>query len=100
MSDEKDDLLRRFDVVFRTVLVIASITISVFITFYKEVMPSYAIIYSIIFFMVPIVIWAFLTLQGGAEECELKILAWWILMSAFVLLFVRWFLLLLLFRHF
>jgi hypothetical protein len=89
MSILEDDLLKRFDVVFRTVLVVTSVTISVAIAFYKEILPSYAFFYSIIPFLAAISIWAYSTLSGGTRECKRKISAWWTLMTAFTLLLAR-----------
>ena len=89
MSIPEDELLKRFDVVFRTILVVASITISVAMAFYKEILPSYAFFYSIGFFLAAISIWAYSTLSGGTRECALKIFAWWTLMTAFTLLLAR-----------
>lgn len=89
MSISENDLLRRFDVVFRTILVVATITISAALAFYKEILPSYAFLYSIVFFAAAISIWAYSTFRGGTGECVLKIVAWWTLMSAFTLQIAR-----------
>jgi hypothetical protein len=89
MPVPEDELLKRFDVVFRTILVVAGIAISATIAFYKEILPPFAFVYSIGFFLAAISIWAISTLKGGTIEYSVKILAWWTLMTAFTLLVAR-----------
>jgi hypothetical protein len=84
MSAERSDRLRRFDDVFRTLLVIASIFVSGALAFYKELLSSDILSVLMFLFVLSICGWAVGTLWGGVEEISLKIGAWWCLMVAFV----------------
>lgn len=88
-NGSENDRLQRFDVVFRTILVLASITLSATFAFYRDVLPWYAFLYSIGFFSGAIVFWSYSTMRGGSGEYVLKVVAWWTLMSAFTLLVAR-----------
>ena len=89
MSAEKSDHLRRFDDVFKTLLVIASILLSGALAYYKEALASVFFSSIISSFAISICFWVFGTFFDGVTEGIFKILAWWALMLAFVATLAR-----------
>jgi hypothetical protein len=90
MSAEKSDRLRRFDDVFRTLLVIVSILLSGALAFYKEFLPSdFFFLVIMLTFTVSICTWVIGTFFDGVEEGIFKILAWYSLMAAFAITLAR-----------
>jgi hypothetical protein len=84
-----DVRLHRFDLVFRTLLVIASISLSAGLSLYKDVLSPLAFLYSVVPLVLAVVFWSSATFHGGSHECIFKTVAWWTLMLAFVLLVFR-----------
>jgi hypothetical protein len=89
MSAEKSDHLRRFDDVFKTLLVIASILLSGALAFYKELLPSAFFSAIIISFALSICTWVIGTFSDGVDEGIFKIVAWWALMTSFAATLAR-----------
>jgi hypothetical protein len=79
----------RFDDAFKLLLVIMTLSLSMGIGFYKEILEFRAFSYTIGFFVFTIVLWVFAHLRGGKDEYTLKIVAWWAMMVGFGTLFAR-----------
>jgi len=79
----------RFDEAFKMLLIIATITFSGALAFYKEIIELRFFSYSIGVFVIAIIIWLFSTLYGEKYEYLLKTGAWWLLMFAFGTVFAR-----------
>lgn len=84
-----DDRLRRFDLVFRTLLVVATISLSAGLSFFKDIISPYAFFYAVVPFILAICVWSFSVLHDGPSESIFKIMAWWTLMCSFILLISR-----------
>ncbi len=89
MQKDMEDRLRRFDITFRTLLVIMSIFFSGSLAFYMDVLDPFAFAYSAVFFSGSIVCWAFAMLLGGHSEIPLKIISWLALMTSLALFVER-----------
>lgn len=79
-SPTRSDSLRRFDEVFRTLLVIGSVLISGQIAFSKGLLPLDIFAYNINAFVLTISAWSIGTLVGRDVEVVFKIVAWYFLM--------------------
>lgn len=89
MKIRMSDRLRRFDDVFRTLLVIASILISGTLAFFKDLVPSYYFLSMMIVFVLSICSWTIGTLKGTVDEYIFKLFSWWSLMLAFSISLAR-----------
>ena len=79
----------RFDEAFKILLVVVTISLSSYIAFCEDITEPKFFSYSLVPLVGTIVLWAYATLRGEEIEYNLKIMAWYLLMFAYIIVLTK-----------
>lgn len=86
---ESVDRKKRFDETFKTLLIIVTITLSVTLSLYKDILGVTFFIDAFLNFIVSVFVWAIANIADGQNEYVIKLIGWHLLIYVLAVSFAR-----------